>query len=40
MTSRLHDLRPLANLKNLKHLNICYNFAVTDITPLYGLTQL
>ena len=40
MTSRLHDLRPLANLKNLKHLNICYNFAITDITPLYGLTQL
>ena len=40
MTSRLHDLRPFANLKNLKHLNICYNFAITDITPLYGLTQL
>ncbi len=40
MTSRLHDLRPFANLKNLRHLNICYNFAVTDITPLYGLTGL
>ena len=37
MTSRLHDLTPFANLHNLKHLNICYNFAVTDITPLYGL---
>ena len=40
MTSRLHDLTPFANLKNLKHLNICYNFAVNDISPLYGLTQL
>ena len=37
MTTRLHDLTPFANLHNLKHLNICYNFAVTDITPLYGL---
>lgn len=37
MTSRLHDLTPFRNLHNLRHLNICYNFAVTDITPLYGL---
>ena len=37
MTSRLHDLTPFQNLHNLKHLNICYNFAVTDISPLYGL---
>ena len=37
MTTRLHDLTPFENLHNLKHLNICYNFAVTDITPLYGL---
>jgi len=37
MTSRLHDLTPFANLHNLRHLNICYNFAVTDISPLYGL---
>lgn len=36
-TTRLHDLTPFAELHNLKHLNICYNFAVTDITPLYGL---
>ena len=37
MTTRLHDLTPLANCHGLKHLNICYNFAVTDISPLYGL---
>ena len=37
MTTRLHDLTPFENLHNLRHLNICYNFAVTDITPLYGL---
>ena len=37
MTTRLHDLTPFENLHNLKHLNICYNFAVTDISPLYGL---
>ncbi len=40
MTSRLHDLTPFAELKNLRHLNICYNFAVRDISPLYGLTEL
>ena len=40
MTSRVHDLTPLSNLQNLRHLNICYDFAVTDITPLYGLTGL
>lgn len=40
MTSRLHDLTPFAELKNLRHLNVCYNFALTDITPLYGLTEL
>ncbi len=39
-TSRLHDLTPFSELHNLKHLNIGYNFAITDITPLYGLTQL
>ena len=38
--THLHDLRPLAELKNLKHLNICFNFAIRDISPLYGLTQL
>ena len=40
MTSRIHDLTPLSGLQNLRHLNICYDFAVTDITPLYGLTGL
>ena len=40
MTSRLHDLSPFAELKNLRHLNVCYNFALTDISPLYGLTEL
>lgn len=40
MTSRLHDLTPFAELKNLRHLNVCYNFALTDISPLYGLTEL
>ena len=40
MTSRLHDLSPLSGLKNLRHLNICYNFAVNDISPLYSLTEL
>ena len=37
MNTRLHDLTPFENLHNLRHLNICFNFAVTDITPLYGL---
>ena len=39
-TGAVSDLRPLSGLKNLRHLNICYNFALTDITPLYGLTEL
>ena len=39
-TSAISDLRPLAEMKNLRHLNIAYNFAVTDISPLYGLTEL
>ena len=40
LTTRLHDLTPFSGLKNLRHLNIAYNFAVTDITPLYSLTGL
>lgn len=36
-TSAACDLRPLANLTNLKDLNICYDFALRDIRPLYGL---
>ena len=39
-TTQLTDLRPLAGLKKLKHLNICYLYDLEDITPLYGLTQL
>lgn len=39
-TSALNDLSPLSELKNLRHLNIGYCFALHDITPLYGLTEL
>ncbi len=39
-TSALNDLRPLSELKNLKHLNISYCFALTDLSPIYSLTQL
>ncbi len=31
------DLRPLSSLKELRDLNICYNFALWDISPLYDL---
>ncbi len=34
------DLSPLANLKNLRHLNIAYIPDLTDISPLYSLTEL
>ena len=36
----LSDLTPLSGLKNLRHLNICYNFGIRDISPLYALTEL
>ena len=39
-TSALNDLRPLSELYELHDLNICYNFSLTDIRPLYGLTNL
>lgn len=39
-TSALNDLSPLSGLKNLRHLNIAYCFALHDITPLYELTEL
>lgn len=39
-TSGVTDLRPLTALKELKHLNICYLFGLTDITPLYEMTSL
>ena len=36
-TSAACDLRPLSELKELKDLNICYNFALRDIRPIFGL---
>lgn len=39
-TCGLSDLRPLANLQNLRHLNICHDFAIQDISPLYNLSNL
>ena len=39
-TGAVSDLRPLAKLKNLRDLNICYNFAIHDISPLFELTEL
>ena len=39
-TGAVSDLRPLAGLKNLRHLNLAWCFALTDITPLYELTEL
>ena len=36
-TTQVSDLTPLANLTNLRHLNICYNFQLTDLSPIYGL---
>lgn len=39
-TTAASDLRPLSGLKNLRHLNIAYIFSLTDITPLYELTEL
>ena len=39
-TSALNDLRPLTVLKNLRHLDIGYCFALHDISPLYELPDL
>lgn len=36
-TSAACDLRPLSGLKELKDLNICYNFALRDLRPIYDL---
>ena len=36
-TTAACDLRPLSGLKELKDLNICYNFALRDIRPIYDL---
>ena len=34
------DLTPLAGLQKLRHLNIATNVGITDLSPLYGLTDL
>ncbi len=39
-SSGLNDVSALAGLKNLRHLNIAYCFALHDISPLYELTEL
>ncbi len=39
-TTSLSDLRPLMKLKNLEDLNLCYCYALHDITPLYELPNL
>ena len=39
-TTCINDLRPLVTLTSLTDLNLCYNFALHDISPLYELTQL
>ena len=39
-TNRVRTLEPLRNLKELKHLNICWNTKLADLSPIYGLTQL
>ena len=36
-TSAACDLRPLSGLKELRDLNICYDFALRDIRPIYDL---
>lgn len=36
-TGACSDLRPIGQLKNLKHLNICYCLALHDIRPIYDL---
>lgn len=39
-TTHVSDLTPLSNAKNLRHLNISCLTDLTDISPLYGLTEL
>lgn len=39
-TTECTDLSPLAELKNLRHLNVACIPGLTDITPLYALTEL
>lgn len=39
-TTNVTDISPLADLKSLRHLNIGELPGLTDISPLYGLTEL
>ena len=34
------DISPLSGLKKLRHLNMANNLGISDITPLYSLTEL
>ena len=36
-TAAAGDLTPLSGLTKLKDVNLCYNFSLCDIRPLYGL---
>ena len=39
-TTRVEDLTPLIGLTKLRHLNICDDFNLTDLSPVYSLTGL
>ncbi|MBQ6903153.1 MAG: leucine-rich repeat domain-containing protein, partial [Lachnospiraceae bacterium] len=39
-TNNITDISPLKDLHELKHLNMCWNLGLTDLSPIYGLTQL
>jgi len=39
-TTECTDLSPLSGLRNLRHLNIACISGITDISPLYSLTEL
>ncbi len=39
-TSCINDLRPLTKLQNLRHLNLAYCMALTDISPLFEMPGL
>lgn len=38
--TQVSDISPLANCKNLQHINFGSLYTITDISPLYGLTNL
>ena len=39
-STKCNDLTPLAGLKKLRHLNMANNLGITDLSPLYALTEL